>query len=56
MESEAVLNVINRQSAAQTATSSHSAFVIGLTPGFNSLIKNSLNVCTQEPKIQEWSK
>ena len=42
------LNAINRQSAAHTATSSHSTCAIGLTSGFNSLIKNSLNVCKCE--------
>lgn len=39
------LNAIIRQSAAHTATSSCSKQAIGLAPGFNSLVKNSLNVC-----------
>lgn len=39
------LNAISLQSAAHTATSSHSTCATGLTPGFNSLMKNSLNVC-----------
>lgn len=39
------LKAISRQSAAHTATSSRSIDAIGLEPGFNSLMKNSLNVC-----------
>lgn len=48
MESEADSNAVNRQSAPHTATSSDSGLVIGLASGFNSLIKNSLNVWNQE--------
>lgn len=41
------LNAVRRQSAAHTATSSRSAEAIGLEPGFNSRMKNSLNVCPE---------
>ena len=45
--SSAVLNAMRRQSAAHTAISSRSICAIGLAPGFNSLMKNSLKVCIQ---------
>jgi len=38
------LKAIKRQSAAHMATLSCSTEAIGLAPGFNSLMKNSLNV------------
>lgn len=41
------LNAIRRQSAPHTAMLSCSAEAIGLEPGFNSLMKNSLNVCPE---------
>ena len=44
------LNAIKRLSAAHTATSSRSIQAIGLAPGFNSLMKNSLKVCMQSFK------
>ena len=48
--SSAELKAIKRLSAEHTATPSCSILAIGLEPGFNSLIKNSLNVCTQKIK------
>jgi hypothetical protein len=49
--SSADLNAIKRQSAEHIATSSRSIQAIGLAPGFNSLMKNSLKVYTQCLKV-----
>lgn len=49
--SSADLNAIKRLSAAHIATSSRPTQAIGLAPGFNSLMKNSLKVYKKCSKI-----
>jgi hypothetical protein len=49
--SSADLNAIKRLSAEHIATSSRSIQAIGLAPGFNSLMKNSLKVYMQCWKV-----
>jgi hypothetical protein len=53
--SSELLNAINRESAAHTATESMSSYAIGRTPGLSSLMKNSLNVCMHKESLDKFN-
>jgi len=53
--SSGLLNAINRESAADTATESMSSYAIGRTPGLSSLMKKSLNVCTHKESLDKFN-